>query len=148
MVVLYSARPDIANFSLSFRPYNVEILKTSVACLKPFWSSGSSLSSNFTQLRFRVKAFLQKYLLSFLLAKPLTVKPIVPAELFGDSWAYQLLNPEKLPPIVPKAPTFQPGKAGYLTMGQAWCVTKQRFNLLSHTRRWNHRKRLGCSDGQ
>ena len=45
------------------------------------------------------------------LAKALKVKPILPEELFGAPCAYQLLKLDKLPPIVPKAPTLQPGKA-------------------------------------
>ena len=42
MVVLYSASPEMANFSLNFLPYKDDILNTSVASLKLESSSGLS----------------------------------------------------------------------------------------------------------
>src|SRR5690606_36438947 len=53
--------------------------------------------------------FLQKNFSSVRLAKAFTVKPILPDETFGLPWENQLVKLEKLPPIVPKAPIFQPG---------------------------------------
>jgi hypothetical protein len=67
--------------------------------------------SIFTQPRFTAPEFLQKNLSSIKFAYPFTVIPILPADVFGAALAYQLLKPDKLAPIVPKAPFLQPGRA-------------------------------------
>ena len=59
------------------------MLNTSVVGLKSSSSSSESLSSNFTQFKFEVNAFLQKNLSSNKLAKALTEIPMFPEALFG-----------------------------------------------------------------
>jgi hypothetical protein len=110
IVVLYSAKPETAHILLSLLPYKDEIVKTSVAVSKP--SSPATLcSSNFTQPKLTAAEFLQKNASSIKLANALTVIPILPAVAVGAVLAYQLLKPDKLPPIVPKAPFLHPGSA-------------------------------------
>ena len=110
-VVLYSPKAETAHFVFNLLPYKDVIVKTSVAVSKPSLSSGISLSSSFTQPKFTFAEFLQKNLSSIKLAKAFTVIPIFPADEFGAVLEYQLLKPDKLPPIVPKAPFLQPGRA-------------------------------------
>src|SRR5690606_3478884 len=122
MVVLYSPKPDMANDSLIFIPYSDVALKTSVASRHLLLSLGLSLSSNFTHDKFKFPAFLQKKYLVSRLAKAFMVIPIFPDLLLGDFCEYQLLKSVTLPPMVPKAPFFQPGKASILL-----CVALTRF---------------------
>ena len=86
-------------------------MKTSVAVSKFSLSVTSSLSSIFTQPTLIAPEFLQKKSSSIKFAKPFTVIPILPAEALGADLEYQLLKPETLPPIVPKAPFLHPGRA-------------------------------------
>ena len=112
-VVLYSPKAETAHFLLNLLPYKELIVKTSVAVSKPS-SSTTPFSSNLTQPKFTAREFLQKNFSSIKLAKPFTVMPMFPADAVGAVLEYQLLNPDKLPPIVPKAPFLQPGSASIL----------------------------------
>lgn len=89
-------------------PYKDDKVNTSEAVSKSS-SPEIDLSSNFTQPKLRFPEFLQKKSSSIKLAKAFTVIPILAASALGAFLAYQLLKPDKLAPIVPNAPTLQPG---------------------------------------